>query len=814
MTTSTRLLISSALVSAATLFMATPALADCALDSTGTIVTCTSTSTGFSATTPGTKITVSSGASVTGTGLSASGVGSSVYNIGTINTGAGVTAINLNGGNGTVTQDAAATGAITGNIIFGPSGAGQVNTLVNNNTSTTLGIAGNITSTGNTIVTNFGTISGSITEQTTTGVPTVTITNAAAATITGSISTADATTINNSGTITGGISTLAPLNLTNSGTITGNISTTAATIPQGNLTINNTGTITGNITETPGSVLGSVTLTNGAAGATYTSTTTPTITGVLGLGDPSTVVNYGIMNVTGSVNGNVTNNGTLGSGTASAPGSLAITGNYTQSAAGTYTAYFTPTAGGTIQLTGQASLAGTINLQPSTGYYPTGKTYNVVVANGGITGGFSAVTTTLVTTAATSTTAAVTTTTSGSALSPFLSFVNNGIVAGTNGQQFYQFVVSRTPYDTALASVGTANQLAVARGFQGLVAAADTATNTTPLTNAADAATLVGGVDFLTVAQAQTFFDQISPAGYGAYVGVLQDQGILFNRQVSQRLNTLALDNISTGPWITPYYQRGTSNNAYGSSEDVIGVALGYDAGGEHKRGGVTIGYSNATSNYKPGGLTGHSNAFAVGVYGGISAKKLTADIQLDYINGSIGTTKTLTIGTAIRTDNASPSANIFKAVGNLGVNLGNDTSKIKPFIGFDYSKGKISSFTETNGLAADLTVNSIKTDRADVVIGFDYARQTGGIRPYLHAAYRYNLMTPQSQITAFFANDPSTTSFTVSTLAPSRSQEDVNAGVRFAADDDGSYLFLGYQGTFRGDLMSHGVNAGLFVAF
>ncbi len=811
------LFISTTAASLALLFCANPALADCTPDATGLNFSCTgTTTTGVSATVPNVNITVQSTASVTTLGLNATGVNSSVHNIGTINTGS-VNAITL-GGNGTVTQDSAATGAITGGIVFGAAVAGQVNTLTNANTSATLGIAGNITSIGNTSVTNAGTISGYITETAGTGAPVVTITNNSGATITGAIATVDTTNINNAGTITGNISGAAPLTVNNSGTLTGNISLSPAGFPSGVLSVNNTGTITGNISESQSTTAGSVTLVNGGAGATYTSTTTPTITGVLALTDPSVVTNYGTLNVTGSINGNLFNYGTLGTGSATAPGSLAINGNFTQLASGTYTAYFTPSAGGTIQVSGTANVAGTLNLQPSTGFYPSGKVYDVVVANGGITGGFSNVTTTQTTSAATSTTTAATTTTTGTVLSPFLTFVNNGIVS-TNSvasptQQAYQFTVTRTPYATALAGVATANQLAVAGSFQNLVTVANTITQTTPAANAADAGTLVGGVDFLTVAQAQTFFDQISPQGYGAYVSAVQDQATLFNRQVSLRLDTLGLDNVATGPWATPYYQRGTASGTYGSGENIIGFAAGYDAGGEHKRAGVSLGYSSASVNYKVGGLTGTDSSFQIGVYGGLSAGHLKADLQLDYINGSISTSKLLTLNTSTRTATASSSANLFKAVGTLAYNLGNTDNKFQPFVGIDYLKGKINGFTEAGAATADLTVNSLTADRTDVLVGIDYARLTGTIKPYIHADYRYNLTTPNAQITAFFAADPSSTPFTVTGTTASRSQEDLNVGVRFAADDDGSYFFLGYQGIFRSGLTSHGVNAGLFVAF
>ena len=819
----THALISTSFVAAAAL-ISSGAWADCVPDATGVNVSCTTSSTGFSTSTPNTAITVTSGTSITGTGLQAVGANSSVDNSGTINTGAGVTAISLGGG-GLVKQEAGASGAITGNILFAATAAPQVNTLTNLNT--TNGIVGNITSIGNTTINNSGPINGNITQTTSSGADTVLINNLSGATITGTITTADNTTLTNGGTVTGAIATAAPLSITNTGTLTGAISNTASATGSGSLLINNSGTFTGAISETAGSTPGTVTITNATGGTLTGNITAADATNFTNAGTyigvfstpasvTSTINNSGTMTTSGSLTGSVTNSGMLTIGTSvtttttaatattaavttttTTPALLTINGTYTQTAGALNVTLASAAAAGTgfsqIHSTGASALAGTINVTPKQGFYPTGSTYNILLADQGVTNN------------------GVTVTGTG-AVSPFLTFTSNGVVGTTNSalpnQQAFQIAATRAAtYASVLAPTATANQLAVAGGFQQLV-------NTANASPTGDAALLVGGVDFMTVAQAQTFFDQVSPQGYGAYVTALQDQGNVFNRQVSLRLDTLATIKEAAGFWLTPYYQRGKSGGqTYGSGENLFGIAAGYDVGNDVVRGGLSVGFSNASVSYNIGNLTGHDNSLQVGAYGGITLGHLNADLQLDYINGSIGSTKTINLGTVTRTATASTTGNLFKAVGTLGYNLGGEGDKIQPFIGFDLGKGKISGFTEAGATTADLTVNGLKADRNDVLVGLDYARQTGAIRPYLHVDYRYNLSNPNTQITALFNADP-TTSFTVTDVVPSRSQEDVNLGARLQADDDGSYFALGYQGTFRGGLTSHGINASLFVAF
>ena len=68
------------------------------------------------------------------------------------------------------------------------------------------------------------------------------------------------------------------------------------------------------------------------------------------------------------------------------------------------------------------------------------------------------------------------------------------------------------------------------------------------------------------------------------------------------------------------------------------------------------------------------------------------------------------------------------------------------------------------------------------------------------------------SVVTGYF-NGVSSAPFTVSAIGSGRSAFDVDAGISARIGSSAS-VFVGYQGTFRNDLDSHGVNGGLRFSF
>ncbi len=98
---------------------------------------------------------------------------------------------------------------------------------------------------------------------------------------------------------------------------------------------------------------------------------------------------------TGTVSTSVTNDGTLRVGGAASPGVLAIAGNYTQGISGTLAQVIAGTAAGSgysqLQVSGTASLAGTLALSTAGGYTPAAGTAYMLLTFGSYSGTFATV---------------------------------------------------------------------------------------------------------------------------------------------------------------------------------------------------------------------------------------------------------------------------------------------------------------------------------------------------------------------------------------------------------------------------------------
>lgn len=245
-----RLMIGTTLVSVSAFIIPTAALADCLPNAGGTVVTCSLTDVaGYN----GSAVTsliinVNNGATVSN-GILSTGSTSTVNNTGTINLGAG-NAIAVGGGS-TVTNATTATGAITGNILFGTAGTGQSNIL--NNLSSAFGFIGNTSSAGG------------------------------------------AFNVNNTGAITGNIASVGDTTVANTGTVTGNIMLGA-----GNDVVTNSGTLTGNV-DLGGGTTNVFNATSGANFPTGTLTAAAASLNTLNLGAGGgaigAVTNFDVLNV-------------------------------------------------------------------------------------------------------------------------------------------------------------------------------------------------------------------------------------------------------------------------------------------------------------------------------------------------------------------------------------------------------------------------------------------------------------------------------------------------------------------------------------
>ena len=568
-------------------------------------------------------------------------------------------------------------------------------------------------------------------------------------------------------------------------------------IGTGTLTLSGTGSaLTGNLGVNGGTL--SLTGTLAAATTTVASGAILSVDGTLT--SPTLTVASGgrliggIGTAPGTIIGAVTNNGTIAPG--HSPGILAISGSYVQTGTGTYAADVYGNGTSTVVagvdfdriavsgVPGTAALAGTLAVTQGGGLYVTGTTYDIITTTGGISGAFTTVT--------------------GTSISAFQSLSNlvasGGGIQGTN----YRLVVIRAnAYNTVALNP---NQVAVANGLTGIIGSAGSAPT-------------INKIDSMNAAQAQALFQGLNPEPYAAYATALQDQGELFTRQVGQRLAATTGEDAKTGLWVNGYGQwaNGKSRDyRFGSDHRVVGGAVGVDFGSGPVRFGVAGGYSEDEVTYLGLNSAGKSKSWQVGGYMGYGSGPLHFNAQVAYITGNITATKLVAAGSGFNliqgTAAVDTKGHLFKGIATVGYNVGGASLTFEPYVGIDFTSGRINGFTETGMGTLNLTVRDIEAKRTDLVVGARFAAPTGSIVPYANVAYRYNLNDNPSVVTGYF-NGVSSAPFTVSAIGSGRSAFDVDVGIS-AKIGTGASVFVGYQGTFRNDLNSHGANGGVRISF
>lgn len=737
--------------------LAAPAVAwaDCTADSTGAVVTCSGTSAAYANTAAGVGVTVQSGAAVTGP--------LQIGDNGTLANSGSITSI---GDNPAVLYGASASINNGGTISSTATTSNAAGIVVGDNSTVTNN--GALTATAGTPAVSFG-VNGTFTN-----------TASATAAITGNIAFGT-----NTGSNVGSF-----VNSNTAFGLAGNV--TGA----GNLAIDNAGLFSGGITQT--SALGTVVVLN-ESGGTYS--------GIMSIGDAASVSNRGAMTLLsgsgigtlGLLPSNLVNTGTLTLGSTATPATVAVSGSFAQGSTGTLTIAIrhsstdplNPGTGNSLLhltgVNGTAALDGTLALTINPAYYRSGANYVVVLADQGISGNFANIT--------------------GNSL-PFISFVPIGVVTIGGTQQAYELQAQRTAsYASAIASVATPNQLAVANGMQALVTYADANSGGT-------AGTLVGQLDVLTVAQAQTFLDTLSPAGYLAYANALHDQANMFGRQIALRLNDHNSDDNQPGVWGSMQAQFvGSQASSYDSKGRLMGLNIGYDYAGKNFVVGAAAGFSWDKLHNSDNSLTGKNRMSAIAAYGRLDVGPLDLAGQIAGDFGSLNAVRTLTAGSTTTTLDAATKEHLFKATGTAGFALKADGFRIEPFAGIDWMTGRVNGFTETNSLVADLAVSPISLRRSDLLLGLDLSRDTGIVRPYVHATYRSQMGSGgDSTVTAAIQGITAST-FTVAGTPAARRQLDADAGVNLVWDDSGS-LFFGYEGTMASGHNAHGIDVGLRLAF
>lgn len=772
------------------------AYADCT--ATGTTVNCTGTSAAYSNGSSGITVNTATSASVTAPLVI--GASGTLNNAGTIS-GSGAYAVVQYGNNATITN----TGTISS------TGAASGAAAISVGTNSTVTNSGSLTAESGYPAVEFGA-----------GGTFINTTSATTAVV-GDIQF---------GTNTGSnVATLLNSNVT--------YGLTDSVYATGNAKIDNEGTWTGNFVQT--AVNGTVTFNNGLTDAATSTTTGADFTGILQIGDTATVVNDGtLLLYSGSVinslqtgGSSFTNNGVVTLGTVSAPEKLTIYGNYTQSSTGILNISIaaagvtTPVAGtnysqlyaanGTSLSGGTVSLAGTLNLNVEAGFYATGSVYDVVLADKSITTNNLSLTGTSLpfVTFCAANAYNSSTKTCGSTTS------TNAVITNSSGQQAYELIaVHTTDYVGSIQTLGLAtgntrtdvNQRAVAGGLNNLISTA----NSTP---SGAEASFLGYVDVLSsVQQVRDFLTSSSPEGYYGYVTALRDEARSFSRAIDLRIEDQNSNHDEDGWWLTgrTQFDFGSAQQSYRTKSNLYGFNLGYDFSGPHHVLGIAGTVSFDSLKYGADTMSGTNRDFGIAAYAGQNFGAIHLTGSAAYNFGHLSANKNLILGDYNFTNTARASEHLIDVNAKVGYQFHLHGWQLEPYAGIDYMNGKVNGFTESSTLlASELSVEAMKANRTDLVVGYTLTKDHGVFRPYARFALRDRISGANADAVtaAYDTSDVTAQYFTVSANDEGRKEFDTDLGVNWVFDDAGS-LFVGYQGTIRNHFQSHGINFGIRIEF
>ena len=631
-----------------------------------------------------------------------------------------------------------------------------------------------------------------------------------------------------SGTFTGAI--FGPGSLTlNSGTVTlagGNTYGGGTTVNGG--TLNLTGSITGNLTVGPGGtfvnsgtvqssgywLLNQGTLANsGTMLGNLANVGSATNSGTLGgsiingsggsfvnngavTGD---VLNMGVFSGNGSVGGNLFNMATLSPG--NSIGTIAVTGNFAQSASGTY---LTEIAGSRqsdrISVGGTATLGGQVFVTalPGTVFAPKA-TYTILSAAGGLSGIFSAV------------------------------------------NQLYPFLQSSLSYDANNAylnlQIGGFQQAAQTHNQAAVGAALDVGA----LNAAGDFATVLSSLATLNASQVLPFLTSISGQNYSGFSNSMVQGAQLFMNNFATQAGggigrrvalaeacDVACDTSSPALWgAWGGALGGLGTVGAGLSTGTVTYNLGGFAAGLDRmmtpslRAGVTVGYTTGTQ--WVGGFTGQgfSNTVQAGLYGNYSRDKFYFDGLASYAYSANQMSRGIAIpNLPSRTAQGQTGANqVFGQLeGGYRLDLGGRVDAfVTPFARLQGYTGTQNAFSESGAQSLDLNVAAQTTGSLRSVLGAQLGGSVDvGWHDKLMAQFRlgwsHEYADTNRPVSAALAGAP-TVPFTTYGASPQRDGAVVGVSANTAVADATS-LYLRYEGNFSGLDSTHALTAGVCITW
>jgi fibronectin-binding autotransporter adhesin len=631
------------------------------------------------------------------------------------------------------------------------------------------------------------------------------------------------------------------LTLTGTNTYTGGTTIHAGTIQLGNG--GTTGSIAGNVTDNgtlafnrsdsvtfagvisgTGQVVklgtGSLTLTSAN---TYTGTTKVDSGSLIVDGSTmsaQTLVNSGaFLGGNGTIRGNVVNSGTVSQ--INSPGTLTVTGDYTQNPGGTLRIGVAGVATGQHDLLavgGHATLGGTLQLISLGGFsLQPGNHITFLTANNGVSGAFSNTQNGLVSTG-TIVQAQVTTTS------------NSAVLVATQGS------FTNTPgVATNSNNLAVAKTLDSARGDP-REAALFAFLNSQPLANLPNDLTLIAPTQISSINATAVSVAKVQIANVAMRLAAVHAGSTGFSSAgLSINSGTVSYEGLAgpsgsegkSGPAVfapTPDNRWGVFLTGLGEFTNVYSTpqASGYnvDTGGftfgvdyrltPNFAIGLTGGYAHTSVNLDAGGNI-DVNGGKLGAYATIFGNNFYLDTAVTGGPSGYQTRRTALQGTASgNTDGAD-----FNAMVAAGYNWNTGNLSIGPTASFQYSYVGLNSFTETGSLAPlnfpnQNTQSELSAFGAKATYSWKIGQVT--VLPQISAAWQHEYGATAYSVIASFASGAGN-SFTV-TGRKSAGSILVGAGATVILNDRIS-TYLYYDGEFaRTNYLSNNVSGGVRVSF
>jgi outer membrane autotransporter protein len=483
--------------------------------------------------------------------------------------------------------------------------------------------------------------------------------------------------------------------------------------------------------------------------------------------------------------GGFTNDGTVAPG--ASIGTLRVLGDYEQRAGGVLQIEGSIASGVSDQLTvsGKATLGGTLDVVPETRPFGVATEYQIVQANGGVSGTFDTVHSGL------------------DVLTPSLEYSQQGVTLVLIRSDVSFGAMGNTANGQALGAALDHDKRAMARGdFKGLM---DT---------------------FLGVDEAGQRDGLASLTGelHATAARAMQHAGErLFNASVDRRLSADRASNERAAAWVDTIHFGGdldADGNASAATYGAGGLAGGADLiASERTRLGASMGYAPGDAKLASGTGTATTRSYYPAVYGDYDTGRWSAGAAFGYGNHQIDTVRTVRVGAIDRIASAQYHADQYLGLlrGGWSVRGLSSSVGLKAFGELRFSTLKRPGFGEAGADSANLaaveraTANSLRS-----VIGMraTWASKVFGARvtPELKGAWAHESQDRQSEMTAALSGATwleNFERFTIRSVSEARDSLLVTAGASAAFADHGS-AYLTYDGLMNGTGSEHGFSAGL----